>query len=98
MPTYQFFKRNIEAKSEIRYLPTDQDQFFANKELLLAQGFEVDGYIIYAANENDAISVFNCDIPYAQIEVYNPNAANDLSHLFEVVIKWISSLASKFKK
>ncbi|MBM5575176.1 hypothetical protein [Deefgea sp. CFH1-16] len=77
---------------------TDQDQFIANKELLLAQGFEVDGYIIYAANENDAIAVFNSDIPYAQIEIYNPNAANDLAHFAEVVNKWISRLVNKFKK
>lgn len=61
MPAYQFYKRMIGAQSEFSCLCTDQDQFLANREHLLAQGFEVVGYLIYASNETEAIARFNED-------------------------------------
>lgn len=61
MPAYQFYKRMIETQSEFCCLCTDQDQFLANREHLLAQGFEVVGYMIYAPNEKVAMDRFNED-------------------------------------
>ncbi|QLG89642.1 hypothetical protein HQ393_16080 [Chitinibacter bivalviorum] len=61
MPAYQFYKRMIEDQNEFGCLCTDHDQFLANRELLLAQGFEVVGFMIFAPNETKAIARFNED-------------------------------------
>ena len=62
MSTYQFYKRTIEAKGEIRNLCAEEGDFFARREKLLAQGFEVVGWLIYAPNEEVAIARFNDEI------------------------------------
>ncbi|QZA78053.1 hypothetical protein K4H28_01005 [Deefgea tanakiae] len=60
MSTFQFYKRTIESQSEIRNLCVEEeDDFLTRREKLLAQGFEVVGWLIYAPNEEVAIARFN---------------------------------------
>ncbi|WP_043649893.1 hypothetical protein [Chitinilyticum litopenaei] len=62
MAKYQFFKRTMDGQDEIRHLCVEQEDFIARREQLLAQGFDVAGYMIYAPNEAIAIERFNAEM------------------------------------
>jgi thiazole synthase ThiGH ThiG subunit len=97
MPGYQFYKRTIEAQSETRYLCTDQDQFLAHREQLLAQGFEVIGYLIYAPNETEAIARFNQEMINPLLDCTETPAPNNAYYFVEAAVKSICNRLKKFK-
>lgn len=95
MPAYQFYKKTIEAQSEFRCLCTDQDQFLANREHLLVQGFEVVGYMIYAPNETAAMDRFNED----KTSPYYDNTISDTiaGDAYHFVMNMAKSIFNKTK-
>jgi hypothetical protein len=74
MPKYQFFKSARDPQLEVRYLSAQATDFLTQKEVLLAQGFEVVGDMIYARDEAEAIAHYNNGMSYAVAEYGKSNA------------------------
>lgn len=98
MAKYQFLKRIIDGQDEICCECVDHDMFIARKEQLLAQGFEVIGYQIYAPNEEVARERFNAEMACPLLESGDtlPNFF-ELNWYREVVQKWIGKRFLKLK-
>ncbi|WP_348945403.1 hypothetical protein ABHF33_02010 [Chitinibacter sp. FCG-7] len=82
MAKYQFFQLSKDGKKLVRYLCTDREDFLPAKELLLGQGFEVIGDMIYASNDQEAIDHFNSGMIYPLAEY---NKAEGVGGLFYFV-------------
>ncbi|WP_155845332.1 hypothetical protein [Chitinilyticum aquatile] len=90
MPKYQFFKRSSDGQDEVCYLCTDHARFLPDREQLLAQGFEVAGYMIHAPDEAVAIERFNAEMACPLLETpEGPATSNELKWYREVVLKYI---------
>ena len=92
MSKYQFFKKTTDGQDEICYLCTEHDHFLNHKAQLLAQGFEVEGYHIYAPNEEVAIARFNAEMacPILQSSDSKPNAI-ELAYYREIILKYVKN-------
>ncbi|WP_373975772.1 hypothetical protein NT239_03175 [Chitinibacter sp. SCUT-21] len=70
MAKYQFFQLSENGAKQVRFLRSDREDFLQAKEILLQQGFEVIGDMIYASNDQEAIDHFNQGMIYPLSE-YN---------------------------
>ncbi len=92
MSTYQFYKRTIESQSEIRNLCVEEEgDFFARRDKMLAQGFEVVGDLIYAPNEELAMYRFNEEMKNPLL--YDCRTTPD-GYLQDLIFTWMK----KFRK
>ena len=90
MSKYQFYKKTSNGQDEICYLCTEHDHFLASREQILAQGFEVTGYLIYAPNEEVAIARFNAEMACPLLESPDTQPGYfELSYYREIILKYV---------
>ncbi|EGQ9764619.1 hypothetical protein ACS6BV_004738 [Vibrio alginolyticus] len=95
MEKYQFFCQPGKERKSFTFLHMGSDTFLLEKDQLLASGLEVDGDVIFASTDEEAIEKYKSNFTHLTEEMNNsheesalPNAAIEV---FRGIMRWWSA-------
>ncbi|ELV8627320.1 hypothetical protein ATY35_20930 [Vibrio cidicii] len=97
MKKYQFFCQPGQERKNFTFLRMDSDAFLREKGQLLDLGLEVDGDVIFASTDNEAIEKYQSNFTHLTEEMNDSHAESAIPNVVIEAFREISKLLSKRK-